>query len=373
MSTGSAELDAAIGGLIDGDNVVWVAERDDRHLHVERSFLAEALRRGRTAVYVATGHDVVDLAVPDGVDLVDATATSALAPAALLADELDRRISERRGVCVVIEDLGALARRWGPSDAAAFFARTCPSMLHAGTVTYWRVPRRTGSTFVDGLRAITQWLFEVRNDQLHVVKAESAAGAVQGLTFAFRLEADQLVVRRHPSAGRLARGLSAVRRDLGLTQAQLATVADVTASAISQAESGARGLSVDTLITISDRLGISLDRLVDAAPDPGYRLARHDRSRTVGADGVFALADDPRVGLRAHLIVIGGHASAAPPFDHDGIELVAVVRGLVQVGVGEDAPVLRPGDTLLITSAHVRSWRNLRPDPAALLWVLRDQ
>lgn len=382
MSTGVADLDRVFGPLVDGDNVVWVAEDDERYRLIEAAFVEQA-RRDRRPVLVVAGTVATverergrgsgaDLRGADGVDVLDATPGSALAPAAVLADELDRRLAARRGICVVVDDLGALARRWGAADAQAFFARTCPSMLQAGAITTWRLPRRLGLPFVERVRSITQWLLEFRGDRLHVIKAESAPRTLQGRVVEVTVHDGVLRVADHPTSGRLARGLVTLRRDLGLTQAQLATAAGVTPSAISQAESGARGLSIDTLLTMADSLRIPLDRIVAAAPEPGYRLARHDRDRRAVGPGTVALADDSRIGLRAHLVVLPDTIARTPPLVHDGVELVAVLRGLVQVDTGEDAPVLRAGDTALLTTARVRSWRNLRPDPAAFYWILRD-
>src|SRR3712207_7185016 len=49
---------------------------------------------------------------------------------------------------------------------------------------------------------------------------------------------------------------------------------DITPSAISQAESGRRGLSLDTLVTLTERLGVGLDQLLSTVEDRGYILDR---------------------------------------------------------------------------------------------------
>lgn len=370
-TTGSAALDALLGGLVPGDNVVWIGERDDRYELAERAFLTASAERHPT-VYVATNRVEMARKLPPGVERLDATTASGLGHAADLAEEIERRLADGRTWCVVIDGLGTLARRWGPAEALMFFARACPTMLQAGALTYWRAPRSLGAAFLDRVRQITQVMLEVRGDQLHVLKAESRPAAIGGSVHRVGIRDGDLTVAGIASGGRLARGLASVRRDLGLTQAQLAELAGITPSAVSQAESGTRGLSVDTLIALSDRLGITLDRLVSARPSPGYHLARHDRRRPTATTGIVPLADDPAIGLRAFLVVLEGDASGTPPTTHKGVELVAVVRGLVQVGAGDDTPVLRAGDSLVADTASVRSWRNLRPEPAMLYWILRD-
>ena len=369
--SGIESLDDLLGGLIPGDNVVWVTERDARYALVERAFLAASSSR-RPTLYVATGRSELERPLPDGVGVLDATTAGRLGRPAALADELERRLAEAPASCLVVDGLAALARRWGSDEALAFFSRACPSMLQAGAVTYWRAPRSLGARFLEGIRQITQCMLELRGDQLRVLKAESRSGSVAGSVHHLDVVDGVVALTASSTAGRLARGLAAVRQDLGLTQAQLASAAGVTPSAISQVESGSRGLSVDTLIALADRLGVTLDRLVSAQPAAGYQLARHDRRPTRLPGGVIPLADDAAVGLRAYLVVLDGGDRGVAPVAHTGVQLVAVVRGLVQVDAGEDRPVLRAGDSLLAETVPVRAWSNLRPDPAVLYWVLRD-
>lgn len=371
VSTGVDSLDELLGGLIPGDNVVVVCQPHEVYDALEAAFLAESAGSHPT-LYVATGATGLKRALPAGVELLDASRSSPWSGPAALADELERRLVEHRPLCIVVDDLGALAKRWGVETALDFFARACPTMLQAGAVTYWRVPPAIGSSGIERIRQITQVLLELRGQQLHVHKAESRSPALAGSVHQVRLQDAAVQLIANPTAGRLARGLASVRRDLGLTQAQLAEAAGITASAISQAEAGTRGLSLDTLLVLSDRLGVSLDRLVSAAPRPGYTLTRHDRSRHSAGSGITPLADDAATGLRAYLVLLEGFERGTPPLGHSGIELVAVLRGLVQVEAGDDTPVLRSGDALLAEHVEISGWRNLRPDPAAFYWVLRD-
>ncbi len=68
-------------------------------------------------------------------------------------------------------------------------------------------------------------------------------------------------------------------------------------SAISQAERGQRGLSLETLLALTERLGITLDELLRGEADAGYRLARRVWA---GRGGPVPLLDDPRSGLRSY-------------------------------------------------------------------------
>ena len=104
------------------------------------------------------------------------------------------------------------------------------------------------------------------------------------------------------------------------------------------------------------------------------RLARPTISPATIAAGnvVVALVPDASIGTRVHLVELGAGAAQAPVVAHQGVEVVAVARCLVQVDLGDDRPVLRAGDALVVESTVVRSWRNLRREPARFFRILRD-
>jgi transcriptional regulator with XRE-family HTH domain len=372
VTSGVPALDRLLGGgFLDGDNVIWIADAgDERYRRVEETFMASSAAAQRPTLFVAVTRRDLRRRLPDGVEVLDATPGTQVASAAALADEFDELMAQRPPMSIVIDGFAELVARWGPDSARAFFTWTCPSMLDTGAVTFWRFPADVSGVVLRACRQVTQCVLELSERDLRVVKAEGRPRSTQGSVHRVELDHGELVLTGQPPAGRLARGLQRLRRDLGLTQAQLAAAAGVTPSAISQAESGVRGLSLDTLIEISDRLGVSLDRLVSAEPDSGYRLTRHDR----GPDdrGVVALADDAAIGLRAYSVVLAPGERGQPPITQGPPQLVAVVEGLVQVAVGDDMPVLRAGDSLLAESFPVRSWQNLRASRAALYWIARD-
>lgn len=369
LSSGVDGLDALLGGWAGGDNVVWLTERTRLYESVERSFCT-VTAEGRTVIDIVATRGRAER--PPADVIVDATPGSALARPGPLADALDAQLRDHPGACILVDGFGALVRRWGQAEAAAFFARVCPTMLQSGAITYWRMPPTAGDMIAERIRQVTQCLLHLEGSRVRVTKAEGRPRTVLGSTHDVHLVDGRAVVTVNPTSGRLARGLRAVRADLGLTQQQLAAAAGVTPSAISQAESGVRGLSVDTLIQLADRLDVSVDRLVSGTPAPGYQLARHDRRPTAGDRTVIPLADDASVGLRCHLVLLDGNERGAPPWTHKGVELVAVTSGLVQVDVGGDTPVLRGGDSLLVTASSITGWANLRPEPAAFYWIVRD-
>lgn len=371
ITTGFATVDAALGGLITGDNVAWVCDDPELYRRLAAGFVAAATApRGARCLYVDFGGGFV--ADAPTIDRLDAGPGSMLRSPVALADELERRVAADPPAALVIDPLGRPARRWRSPAAEQFFERICPAMLQAGVTAYWCIDGSLGRGFVEHVRQITQCLLDARGGRLRVLKAEGRPDALLGISYQLAVTDAEIVATSAPAGGRLARGLTALRAQLGLTQQELAALAEVTPSAISQAESGARGLSLDTVVTIADRLEIPVDRLLGGSGGRSHRLARHDRARRLADPHVTALAADSTVGMRAYLVEPPDGVWREPAIEHRGVVTLAGVRGLVQVDLADDRPVLRAGDVLVADGAAIRAWRRLRNEPAMCFYILRD-
>ena len=373
VSSGVPDVDDLLGGLILGDNVVWVLDDVDVVRRLEDAMLAEAVARGEGCFYVSAAGDPAKVAARLGpaVTVLDARPRGRFGDAAVLETAIIEGARSKPPGYVIVDGLQEFSRRWGSAKAVAFFSRVCPRLFDLGAIAYWRAPRTDlGRSFIEQITNVTQCVLEIGDGHLRVVKAEGRPASVQGRLLRLDVTDGQLHLEDERALGRLGRGLERVRRERNLNQSDLARLAGVTPSAVSQAEAGRRGLSLDTLLLLSERLGMGLDELLAAAPAGGYVLARHPRTR---AEPTTALLDDPKAGLRAYLVRLGPGESGGPDFLHKGAELVLVASGLVQLTIGDDTPVLRAGDVVLATTVAVSGWRNLMNGPALLFWVLRDE
>jgi transcriptional regulator with XRE-family HTH domain len=366
-SSGVVDLDELLGIHV-GDNVVWLG--DDRALLRRFASPFLAVGDGGRRRLVVTGGKPMD--VDAAVEVLDARPRRTLAdPVALERELLDG--ADHEGERVVVDGLDDLVRRWGRDRAVGFFTRTCPRLFDAGAIAYWTASRAVlGGPMVEEVRRVTQCVLELSDGRLRVLKAEGRSAGAQGTMVAVRVDADGAVhLERELALGRLAEGLRRIRGERRLSQAELARLAGVSPSAVSQAEAGRRGLSLDTLLVLCDQLGIGLDELLGRAAPSEYVLARRDRRRFAGS--IAPLLDDPRAGLRLNLVRLAGGEAGGPPTPHKDVELVVVAGGLVLVDLGTATPVLRAGDAVLATRAGVLGWRNLVAEPAVLFWVLRDE
>ncbi len=362
-STGEETLDQVLGGLLPGDNVVWVGDQPALHERIETRFLSVGAGP-RTLLLL----DDEEAPVDGDVNVIDARPGRRAADPMVVEQEIFDS-GNTVGSRLVVRSLDTLVRRIGPEAALGLFTRTCPRLFDRGALAYWRMSRAGSGSILDGVRRVTQCVVDHTGGRLRVVKAENRPG-VAGRIFDVRIGDSGLELEEVRALSRLAEGLRRLRASRGLTQAEVSRLADVSPSAISQAESGHRGLNLDTLLTLSEALNVSLDDLLGHHRDPGYLVARRDR--IPARRGVVPLLDDPAAGLRAYLVILGPGEEGEPGTVHKGAELVLVGNGVVQVVLNEETPVMRGGDALLVTRDAIHGWRNLLPETARLFWIVRD-
>ncbi|MDQ3865349.1 MAG: XRE family transcriptional regulator [Actinomycetota bacterium] len=373
-STGVAELDQALGGLYWGDNVVW--ETDER-TPVEPFFRAIAETRSAydVAVFVTLTREPASVheSYP-ALDVLDARPGTSLAQPRLLLERIRRACLDSRRTLLLLDSLDAMSAQWGNETARRFFLRGCPLLLELGAVAYWSLVPRMHSKKVRGeIEEVTQCVLAVGEGRVRIAKAEGRAPGVAGRVFRYRIEDRRPVLAPAPAAARLGTALRALRVQRGLSQGDLARLSGVSPSAISQAERGHRGLSLETLLDLTAKLNITLDEFLRGEDAPGYRLARGDARQGRAEGRAIPLLDDPLAGLRAYLVRLSPGGSAAPGFPHKDVEIVAVAQGLVQVILPTGRPVLRQGEALLAERSGVTGWRNLGEGEAIVFWVLRDE
>jgi transcriptional regulator with XRE-family HTH domain len=371
-STGAPSLDAALDGLYWGDNVVW--EYGDG-AGVTGFYGALAQRAGEYdyAAYVTLETPPSDVAARyPGLHTIDARPGGPCASPQALLEAVRSRCRGGRRNLLLLDSIGLMSERWGSAATSGFFTRCCPMLLEVGAIAYWSLPR---SAELDRVRRdvedVTQCVLVLREGRLRIAKAEGRPAGVQGSVWHYR-SGDPPELEQAPAAARLGAALRAVRMQRQLSQAALAQMAGVSASAISQSERGQRGLSLETLLELTGRLHITVDELLRGEVSAGYRLGRRDDPALTPTGRPAPLLDDPEAGMRAYLVRLAAGASSAPQIAHKGTELVAVVAGLVQVVLSSGRPVLRAGEVLLADRSSIVEWRNIGQRPAALFWIIRD-
>jgi transcriptional regulator with XRE-family HTH domain len=369
-TSGIADLDRTLGGLFWGDNVVWEVRR---HASVEPFVRALVSAGSQAEAFAHVSLDDAAPAVEPGVEVIDASADGPNArPGELLtAVRAFARRAER--TILVFDPLDAMAERWGAEIARRFFVRCCPMLLEIGAIAYWSIGASdTLAALRREVEQVTQCVLVVDDHRVRIAKADGRPPGVEGSVLSLSTSGDQIHLTATPAAARLATALRSLRERRGLSQTDLARLAGVSPSAISHAERGQSGLSLDTLLDLSAQLNVTLDELLRGDDARGYRLARrHDPSERSGSS-LLPLLDDPGVGLRVFLARLPPRASGEPDERHKGVEGVAVAHGLVQIELGDRRAALRAGEALVAEASSITAWRNVGESEAMLFWILRD-
>ena len=199
-----------------------------------------------------------------------------------------------------------------------------------------------------------------------------------------------------PEYGVIGDRLREVRNARGLSLRAMAARLGVSASLISQVETGRARPSVQTLYAIAAELGISLDELLfsdarhvgedeangtepGAIPeirlpaDPVQRAGNRTAIRL--ASGVIwerlTTASIPNVDFLRVTYEVGGASSPEHEFQrHAGQEWGYVLSGTLAVTIGFDEVVLGPGDSIAFDSTTPHRLANVGDEPVHGIWFV---
>ncbi|MFJ8660229.1 helix-turn-helix domain-containing protein [Streptomyces sp. NPDC093795] len=135
--------------------------------------------------------------------------------------------------------------------------------------------------------------------------------------------------------------LRRVRRDRGVTLAELSAATGISVSTLSRLESGQRRPSLELLLPLARAHQVPLDELVGAPAtgDPRIRakpIVRHGRT-------MFPLTRQPG-GLQAYKVIQEKTTEPPEPRVHEGYEWLYVLSGKLRLVLGEHDVVLAAGE-----------------------------
>jgi transcriptional regulator with XRE-family HTH domain len=193
----------------------------------------------------------------------------------------------------------------------------------------------------------------------------------------------------------VGRRIRSRREDSNMSLREFARRLGISASAVSQIETGKSRPSVTTLYAVIDELGLSVDDLFSpfgpagVPPRPGGRVAGGSKRRSiVGRSTVQRVEDRPAIELESgarwerltpepdadldFLQVtydVGGSSSHdGRLIRHSGHEYGVVLEGTVEVTLGFETHRLGPGDSIGFDAAVPHLVRNAGGTPARCIW-----
>lgn len=155
----------------------------------------------------------------------------------------------------------------------------------------------------------------------------------------------------------------------------LAEKAEVSESFVSQVERGVANPSVASLRRLAGALDASVGALFQGPATAGRVVRSQDRGRLVHPRrGWEDFLITPREARRLQVIlsiIEAGEGSGDEPYSHESDEeCVIVLKGSLELRVGEEEYLLAEGDSLLFES-RIPHWnRNPGPSKAEVLWII---
>lgn len=168
--------------------------------------------------------------------------------------------------------------------------------------------------------------------------------------------------------------LRQVREARGLSQRELARRADISNATVSQIESNTINPSVGALKRILDAVPMALaDFFAAPAPEADQVFFRAEDMVEIGRGGVsYRQVGRDLTGKALQII----HESYAPGAEsgrirlrHEGEEGGLVLKGRLEVIVGDRRTVLGPGDAYYFRSSEPHRFRNVGDEPCEVVSV----
>jgi len=171
----------------------------------------------------------------------------------------------------------------------------------------------------------------------------------------------------------LGRQLRALRTELGITQAQLGGMVGLSPSYLSQIERNKTKPSLATLSSIAKTLEVELSSFFEHSA-PVWQVVRKGRAEEVtdrSAKVTFELLSSG--GVRGKIEPYRVTCWAAMRVERDthlGEEFVCILKGQLEVSVGEEVFTLKAGDSIHYQGSQPHAWRNESGKECTLIWAL---
>ncbi len=167
------------------------------------------------------------------------------------------------------------------------------------------------------------------------------------------------------------------RKERHITLRELAAKLDVSASFLSQVETGKASPSLSTLKSIADALQTTIGALIGEAEHVSKDLITRESERPslqqIGDKIKICMltSPDPNKQMEPLLFNMKEKAeSGETVYKHFGQEFVLVVKGSLEITLNDARYILRKGDSIYFNSTVPHSFRNVHKGETEALWVI---
>ncbi len=170
--------------------------------------------------------------------------------------------------------------------------------------------------------------------------------------------------------------IRALRKEKGMTLAQLAGLCKCSSSLLSQIETGIVNPSLSTMKAIGDALGVSLTKIFREAPhgeEASSCLMKYEERKvlTTGGGVQFQLLSR-NLNVRFEFILNQwppGTSTGKELYTHEGEECGLLLEGELEVEVNGEVHHMKPGDTITLLSSAPHRISNPGKKRAVAVWV----
>lgn len=163
-------------------------------------------------------------------------------------------------------------------------------------------------------------------------------------------------------ASHLAQNIGKLRLKKNMSQQQLAKLALIPRSTLTNIESGAGNPSLTNLVKISNALGVSIEELLSRPRSECVLIAADKvpaQERAQGQVKIFKLLPDKIKGLEIDRIEIaGGAVMGGQPHLAGTKEYLSVLQGELNVHIAGELYIVKKGDVLAFPGNQPHSYRN---------------
>ncbi|RAZ92257.1 cupin [Mesorhizobium hawassense] len=169
--------------------------------------------------------------------------------------------------------------------------------------------------------------------------------------------------------------LKSLRLSRRLSLRDLAEATGTSASFISQLERGLTGASTASLNQIASALGVSVAMLFEESTTQSHGvLRRSERPSLPPSNGCrkMLLSRPPLSDMEVYVgeFEIGGSTGSDQYTHGDAHEMQVVLRGIVEVSLGEARHVLEEGDSVEYTTSTPHRTENIGSGRAEVMWII---
>ncbi|MFA5008104.1 MAG: XRE family transcriptional regulator [Candidatus Omnitrophota bacterium] len=168
-----------------------------------------------------------------------------------------------------------------------------------------------------------------------------------------------------------------LREEKGMSLRTLAKQLKISASFLSQVETGKASPSLATLKNIADSLQATVGNLIGESQRINDNPVVTEKGRKcveeVGKGmHIYLLTNpDPNKQMEPLLFKIDEHAdSGKSAYKHFGQEFVLVIKGEIEITLNETVYVLKKGDSIYFNSHIPHAFRNIGKEKAEAVWVI---